>query len=225
MDQGKCNCVNRPKTVGLWCKIVSQHFYVVKIILSAMTHFYVQDNSKVLSAEMSYHCFLILTCRRNSDNIVQSVRSTYIFDFSKKVVNILFLKEKPLSNERPGNFTFYWGIKKFSNSFIFEKITVFRILCCRLHFTEKSVRWQLKPKNRYLKNYDNTNFWLHRILNPHIFKRVTSDCALRNNFRRQTHLTPMIAMIPMIAKFDLRDDFRRQTHLTPMIVIRPMTRR
>ena len=25
-------------------KIVSQHFYVVKIILSAMTHFYVQDN-------------------------------------------------------------------------------------------------------------------------------------------------------------------------------------
>ena len=98
-------------------KIVSQHFYVVKIILSAMTHFYVQDNSIVLSAEMSYHCFLILTCRRNSDNIVQSVRSTYtpIFSiFQKIVVNIMFSKQKPLSNERPDNFTFYRGIHDFT---------------------------------------------------------------------------------------------------------------
>ena len=41
----------------------------------------------------------------------------------KRVVNIVILELGPVSNERPGNFTVYGGIRKFLKSSIFEKIT------------------------------------------------------------------------------------------------------
>ena len=49
----------------------------------------------------------------------------YFCFFEKKVVNIAFLELKPLSNEKPGNFTIYRGIQEFLDYFIFEKITDF----------------------------------------------------------------------------------------------------
>ena len=60
----------------------------------------------------------------------------------KKVVNIAIWKLGPVSNERSGNITFYRGIHEFSNSPIFEKVTVFLILCCSFNFTENSVNWK-----------------------------------------------------------------------------------
>ena len=81
--------------------------------------------------------------------------------------------ELKYSNESPGNFTFYRGIHEFSNPSIFEKITVFCILCCNCHFTENSVKWQIQHKNRYFfkTNYDNCNVLLQRILKPCIFEK------------------------------------------------------
>ena len=43
--------------------------------------------------------------------------------FPKRVVKITILDLRPVSNERPGNFTVYGGIRKFLKSSIFEKIT------------------------------------------------------------------------------------------------------
>ena len=45
--------------------------------------------------------------------------------FRKRVVNIMISDLRPVSNESPGNFTFYRGIHEFLNPSIFVKITVF----------------------------------------------------------------------------------------------------
>ena len=45
--------------------------------------------------------------------------------FWKRVVNITISHLRPVSNERPGIFTFYRGIHEFLNPSIFVKITVF----------------------------------------------------------------------------------------------------
>ena len=45
---------------------------------------------------------------------------TLIFSFfSKKNVNIAFLELRPLSNEKPGNFTIYRGIQEFLETVFF----------------------------------------------------------------------------------------------------------
>ena len=52
--------------------------------------------------------------------------STPIFPFfRKRVVYIVFLELRPLSNERSGNFTFYRGIHEFLKTVIFSKIKEF----------------------------------------------------------------------------------------------------
>ena len=51
---------------------------------------------------------------------------TPIFSFyQKRIVNIMISDLRPVSNESPGNYTFYRGIHEFLNPFIFEKITIF----------------------------------------------------------------------------------------------------
>ena len=50
---------------------------------------------------------------------------TQIFSFFKRVVKIAILGMGPVSNENPGNFTFYRVIHEFLNPCIFVKITVF----------------------------------------------------------------------------------------------------
>ena len=75
---------------------------------------------------------------------------TLIFSFfRKRVVNIMILDLRPVSNESPVNFTFYRGIHKFLIPTIFVKIMFYFILCNSFHFSENSVKWQQQPKNRY----------------------------------------------------------------------------
>ena len=49
---------------------------------------------------------------------------TNIFVFWKTAVKITILDLGPVSNESPGNFTFYRGIHEFLNPSIFVKITI-----------------------------------------------------------------------------------------------------
>ena len=96
---------------------------------------------------------------REGLDIVWTVGKIYspIFSFfRKRVVNIAFLNRAETTLKWKvwsGNFTFYWGIREFLNSFIFENITVFknsRLLCHVLTFLKK---WRFLGNSIYFTEF------------------------------------------------------------------------
>ena len=80
--------------------------------------------------QVTFLTIWILTCpgyvnllRNGLLSTVSKIYTPIFSFFQKRVVNIVIWELGPVSNERPGNFTVYGGIRKFLNSSIFEKIT------------------------------------------------------------------------------------------------------
>ena len=84
-----------------------------------------------------------------SSSIVGEIYTAiYFFAFRKRLVYIGILELGPVSNKIPGYFIL----------FIF-KITFFTLLCYNCHFSDNSVKWQLKHKNRYFfQNFEDFEF-------------------------------------------------------------------